>query len=146
MLGAVDTMVAVRRDDERLKVTIEKQKDEDEGPPIRLRTKVVDVMRGILPETSLVLESDEGAVAPDAAAEGLGRIAAALGANGRMNLSRLSDAIGVAKGRAIQDLTAAIPFGPDYLEISMPVGTVRLAKIRQSDASNSPIEVVRYDV
>lgn len=148
MLGAVDTMVSVKRNEERLTVTIEKQKDDDEGPPIRLKTLQIELMRGLLVENSLVLESDGDKPPPPRMdnRETLGRIAAALGPNGRLTTRKLSEAIGVTSGRGITDIGSMVPLSPDYIEIDMPSGPVRLARTRVSDASNSPIEVVRYDV
>jgi hypothetical protein len=152
LLGAVDTMVKVKRDDDRLTVTIEKQKDDDEGEPIRLRTSPVEWMDGLKPVKSLVLVADEFTSAPpppppDESTVLLRQVAALLGENGRMITNKIASGLGLS-GRKKQELMEIIPLLPDYATV-IPYDngpTVRLAKRRTGSGTTSPVEVVRYDV
>jgi len=152
LLGAVDTMVKVKRDDDRLTVTIEKQKDDDEGEPIRLRTSPVEWMDGLKPVKSLVLVPDEfraapAAPPPDESTVLLRQVAALLGENGRMITNKIASGLGLS-GRKKQELMEIIPLLPDYATV-IPYDngpTVRLAKRRTGSGTTSPVEVVRYDV
>jgi hypothetical protein len=150
LLGGVDTMIKVKRDGERLTVTIEKQKDEDEGAPIQLRTKVVEIGNGLKSETSLVLVEDASPIpaAPeDPHVADLSLAAQALGRNGRMTANQIATSLGWS-GRRKQDIMDAIPFAPDYREVSVPglSALVRVARTRRGSGVTSPLEVARYDV
>lgn len=152
LLGAVDTMVKVKRDNDRLTVTIEKQKDDDEGEPIRLRTSPVEWMDGLKSVRSLVLVADEissfrTAPEPDEATKLLRNVAMLLGENGRMITNKLSTGLGLS-GRKKQELIEIIPLLPDYATVTLSENgpTVRLAKRRTGSGTTSPVEVVRYDV
>lgn len=60
--GAQDTMLVVERNEDRLTVTIEKQKDDEEGEPITLKAHKVALDGGLPVEgapTSLVLVADD---------------------------------------------------------------------------------------
>lgn len=147
LLGAVDTMIRCKRDKERLTVTIEKQKDDDEGEPIQLRTVKMEWMNGLKPDKSLVLIPD-GSPPPkpvDASTELLRRVAMMLGENGRMVTNKVATEMGVSQ-RTKQEFSDIIPFSPDYVEVTLATGeTVRMGKTRRGSGSTSPVEVVRYD-
>jgi hypothetical protein len=62
--GAADTILSVEREEERLTITIEKQKDDEEGEPIILKALKVALDGGEVVDdapTSLVLVGDEAA-------------------------------------------------------------------------------------
>lgn len=148
LLGAVDTMVRVKRDKDRLTVEIEKQKDDDEGEPIQFRTVPVEWMTGMRAEKSLVLIADGVPVSSpkDATMALLVQVALVLGANGRMVVNQVAVSMGLS-GRKRQEFANSIPLAPDYINVTLPNDdlVVRLARARRGPGSTSPVEVVRYD-
>jgi hypothetical protein len=156
LLGGVDTEIKVERHDDRLTVTITKQKDDDEGSPIQLRVENVDLGGPLNPQQSLVVVTDDEAKALDtgetmaqreARMRALGEVAKALGPDGRLTTTRLVEALGwPAGGRAKERIAALIPFAPGCAEVTTDTGTARLWRIRQGEKDTSPIIVRRQDV
>ena len=146
LLGAVDTMVQVKRDGEAVTLTIEKQKDDDEGRPIKLVTKKVEWLEGLQPWSSLVLvEDDEAKPEPRDNRADWREIARALGENGKMTTNAIRAAL-MWGGSRVQEACASLPFYPDYVTIDLgPDLTVRLQRNRQGTGATSPVNVLRSD-
>jgi hypothetical protein len=117
-LGALDTLVRVKREEDKqnLTLTIEKQKDDDEGAPIHLQAVKVEIGQGIVPETSLVVIPREPPPRgrpkktnePDAD-EMLMRVILAMGENKEVPFRAVADALGVTSGTGRQALSDMIP-------------------------------------
>jgi hypothetical protein len=150
LLGAVDTMIQVKRDDTRLTVTVEKQKDDEEAKPIQLTIEMVEWMEGLQVVKSIVLNE---AAAPDShAASGQDfssihrQIAAAIGPNGRMASRRVAQAIGITSGNKRDEMNQSIPFYPSYVEVTLPDGKCHLMRTRETEAATSPHLIVRTEI
>lgn len=156
LLGAVDTMIQVNRDEGTLCVTVkvEKQKDDEPPEPLRLEGEKISLDGRLNPETSLVFNgSNQRGSGSESTAEREGRldmlrqIARALGPNGTLTSNKLLEALGLSSGGTGRaKISGVIPLGPDYVEIAADEGVVRLARIRSGSAETSPIVVRRYDV
>lgn len=155
-LGAMDMLARVERSDDgqTVTLTIEKQKEDEEGAPIRFGVVKVDIGSGFKPETSLVLELEHAAAraAQQTADERearlllLGLCASALGPDGVLTLNRLADAIGTPGGRAREAIKDAIPLAPDCVEVPTADGIARLWRARQGEAATAPFTVRRKDM
>ena len=151
LLGAVDTMVRVTRDDDNLTIKVEKQKDDDEPAPINLRIERVDLSHDLIVEQSLVLVPGTApAVTPLASSltqsgNGLDllrlEVAGIVQPGGRMILARLVQALGTPRGRTYERLNEAIPLAPAAAEFVWNDLPVRLWRTRTGLAANSPVEV-----
>lgn len=155
-LGAMDTLARVKRGDDKdtVTLTIEKQKEDEEGPPIVLGVIKIELSVGLSPESSLVLVAKATAEV-DAAKEAdarkqrldlLAECARALGPDGVLTLNRLADAIGRPGGRARDAIKDAIPLAPDCAEVPTPDGIARLWRARQGEGATTPFTVRRKDM
>lgn len=155
-LGAMDTLARVKRseDKETVTLTVEKQKEDDEGPPIKMGVLKIEITTGLKSESSLILVPQD-TMAVDAAKEAdarqarltlLAECAQALGPDGVLTLNRLADAIGRPGGRARDAIKDAIPLAPDCAEVPTLEGLARLWRARQGDGATSPFIVRRKDM
>jgi hypothetical protein len=156
LLGAVDTMIRVIREEDQVTVTVEKQKDDDEAKPIHLQVERIDLSHGLTVEKSLVLvPRDAASPAPAATrppptpsdpSQGqenlLLEVAGMVRPGGRMFLARLVEAFGGPRGRTYERITTAIPLAPNGIDIEWHGTPVRLWRTRTGLAANSPMEVV----
>lgn len=150
LLGAVDTMVKITRDGERVTLEVEKQKDDEEAKPITLHVEKVDLSHGLTVEQSLVLVGQppadlppvpEPVIAEEALGDLLLEIASLVQPGGRMILGRLVLALGTPRGRTYERINAAIPVAPGAVDIVLNDRPVRLWRTRTGLAANSPVEV-----
>jgi hypothetical protein len=146
LLGAVDTMIRVTREEDQVTVEVEKQKDDDEAKPIDLQIERVDLSHGLTIEHSLVLvPQPESAVASPSWKEDyidlLLEVAGIVQPGGRMILARLVEALGTSRGRTYDRLNKAIPLAPGGVDVVLNDVPVRLWRTRTGLASNSPVEV-----
>jgi hypothetical protein len=146
LLGAVDTMIRVTRDEDRVAVEVEKQKDDDEAKPINLQIERIDLSQGLTVEHSLVLVPQlESAVASPSWKEDyidlLLEVAGIVQPGGRMILARLVEALGTTRGRTYDRLNKAIPLAPGGVDVVLNDVPVRLWRTRTGLAPNSPVEV-----
>ena len=117
LLGAVDTMIQVKRDGDHLTVQVEKQKDDDEGSPVRLRTEIIDLSEGLKSEKSLVLVEDISAGSRDRSGRRAGPRADCLFARAQRPCQRPVGSprcLGVSTGRPSEHMAAQIPLYPEY--------------------------------
>ncbi len=158
LLGAVDTMIRVTREEDQVTVAVEKQKDDDEAKPIHLQVERVDLSKNLTVEHSLVLvprtEASQPAapVAPSNSdpVQGheklLQEVAGIVRPGGRMFLSRLAEALGWTRGRSYERLNEAIPLAPNGVDVTWHGTAVRLWRTRTGTAANSPVEVVCAEI
>jgi len=149
--GAADTMVHVKKDEDgqSLLVKIEKQKDGEDGQKIRLKARKVELLKGMEPEVSLVLDDDQPKKvthAPGLDIDLLRRIAAVLGEDGKMSINAIGTALNMTGGTARGKIREAVPFYPDYHEIEIADGRCRLFQARSGTAENATINLNRTDV
>lgn len=153
-LGAMDMLARVERSEigTSVTLTIEKQKDDEEGDPIVLSVEKVDVTTGIKPETSLVLTLPIAGPEPErpdereARMQMLAQVAAALGPDGVLTINRLAEAIGRQGGHAREAIKDAIPLAPECVEVPTVDGLVRLWRARQGDGATAAFIVRRKDM
>ena len=146
LLGAVDTMVKITREGERITLEVEKQKDDEEAKPITLHVEKVDLSHGLTVEQSLVLVAQpDPVVVPRSWNEEhidlLLEVAGIVQPGGRMILARLVEALGSARGRTYERLNQAIPLAPGGVDVVLNDVPVRLWRTRTGLAPNSPVEV-----
>ena len=154
LLGAVDTMIRVTREEDEVSVAVEKQKDDDEAKPIALQIERVDLSHGLTIEHSLVLVPRGDAAAPAPmptagakhAAEDheqiLQEIAGIVRHGGRLILHHLAKALGWTAGRSYERLNDAVPLAPNGVDVTWHGSPVRLWRTRSGNGSKSPVEVV----
>jgi hypothetical protein len=150
LLGAVDTMIRVTREEDQVTVEVEKQKDDDEAKPIDLQIERVDLSHGLIVEQSLVLvPGTPPAVAPprptlsgDALDKLRLEVAGIVRPGGRMIMARLAEALGWTRGRSYDRLNDAVPLAPDGVDVDWHGTKVRLWRTRTGTAAKSPVEVV----
>lgn len=153
-LGAMDMLARIERSEtsNTVTMTIEKQKDDEEGAPITLEVQKIDVSTTIKPETSLVLvlpSITAGPEKPDdreARLHLLAQCANALGPDGVLTINRLAEAIGTPGGRAREAIKAAIPLAPDCAEVTSIDGICRLWRARQGEGATAAFIVRRKDM
>jgi len=158
LLGAVDTMIRVTREEDQVTVAVEKQKDDDEAKPIHLQIERVDLSHGLTLEHSLVLvprgdtasPTTKPATAPRDISQSqedlLLEVAGMVRPGGRMFLARLVEALGRPRGRTYDRINAAIPLAPNAVDIEWHGMPVRLWRTRTGLAANSPVEVVCAEI
>ena len=160
LLGAVDTMIRVTREEDQITVAVEKQKDDDEAKPFHLQIERVDLSHGLTVEKSLLLVPRDNASSPSPAIkpppgpkepsqsqEGLLlEVAGMVRPGGRMFLARLVEALGGPRGRTYNRVSSAIPLAPDGVELDWHGTPVCLWRTRTGLAANSPMEVVCAEV
>jgi len=156
LLGAVDTMIRVTREEDQVTVAVEKQKDDDEAKPLHLQVERVDLSHGLTVEKSLVLVPRDDASPPPPAVRPppaprepsqsqenlLLEVAGMVRPGGRMFLARLVEAFGGPRGRTYERISTAIPIAPNGVDIEWHGTPVRLWRARTGLAANSPMEVV----
>ncbi len=146
LLGAIDTMIRVTREEDQVTVEVEKQKDDDEAKPIALQIERVDLSHALTIEHSLVLvPQPESMVTSPSWNEDhidlLLEVAGIVQPGGRMILARLVEALGTSRGRTYDRLNKAIPLAPGGVDVVLNDVPVRLWRTRTGLASNSPVEV-----
>jgi hypothetical protein len=155
LLGAVDTMIRVTREEDQVSVAVEKQKDDDEAKPIELQIERVDLSHGLTLEHSLVLVPSGGPAkaprasssAPEESVDGLLQNAAGIvRPGGRMVVARLAEALGWTRGRSYERINDAIPLAPEAVDVVWHGTRVRLWRTRTGTASKSPVEVVCVEI
>lgn len=160
LLGAVDTMVRVTREEDQVTVEVEKQKDDDEAKPIALQIERIDLSHGLTIEHSLVLVARDDASLPTPVVKPhpvskdpsqsqealLHEVAGMVRPGGRMFLARLVEAFGGPRGRTYDRISSAIPLAPNGVELDWHGTPVRLWRTRTGLAANSPVEVVCAEV
>jgi hypothetical protein len=153
-LGAMDMLARVERSETGTTVTltIEKQKDDEEGDPISLGVEKIDITTGLKPENSLVLTLPVSGPEPERPDEREARLmllalcANALGPDGVLTINRLAEAIGTPGGRAREAIKAAIPLAPDCAEVTSIDGICRLWRARQGEGATAAFIVRRKDM
>lgn len=153
-LGAMDMLGRVERSETGtiVTLTIEKQKDDEEGEPITLGVEKVDITTGLKPENSLVLTLPVAGPEPEKPDEREARLhllaqcANALGPDGVLTINRLAEAIGTPGGRAREAIKAAIPLAPDCAEVTSIDGICRLWRARQGEGATAAFTVRRKDM
>lgn len=155
LLGGVDAEIKLERFEDRLTVTVTKQKDDEEGEPIQLCVEKVDIGTPLAPATSLVVVTNEAAqalavgetlTAREERFKALADIAKVLGPNGRMTTARVCAAIGWSVGsRAYARMAEYVPMAPDCVEVTTLEGVARLWRIRETDKPNAALLVRRHD-
>lgn len=156
LLGGVDAEIKLERFEDRLTVTVTKQKDDEEGDPIQLCVEKVDIGTPLAPATSLVVVTNEAAqalavgetlTAREERFKALADIAKVLGPNGRMTTARVCAAIGWSVGsRAYARMAEYVPMAPDCVEVTTLEGVARMWRIRETDKPNAALLVRRQDV
>lgn len=146
LLGAVDTMIRVTREEDRVTVEVEKQKDDDEAKPIELQIERVDLSHDLVVEHSLVLvpQPESLVTSPSWNEEHIDlllEVAGIVQPGGRMILARLVEALGTPRGRTYDKLNKAIPLAPGGVDVVLNDVPVRLWRTRTGLSSNSPVEV-----
>lgn len=145
-LGAMDMLARVERAENGNTVTlkIEKQKEEEEGPPLLLAVEKIDLSVGLLVEKSLVLSLAEKQ--PKGLADKvsmLAKIVRVVGAPGRSKLGVVCDGLGKPRnGASYGEITDAIPFAPGGADVSIDGTKYRLYCGRDGQGATSPIIVI----
>jgi hypothetical protein len=163
LLGAVDTMIRVTREEDQVTVEVEKQKDDDEAKPIALQIERVDLSHALTIEHSLVLvqqaevktsaparppvaSTPEPTVASVTDMALLLEVAGMVRPGGRMFLARLVAALGTPRGRTYARINDTIPLAPAAADVIWNDTPVRLWRTRTGLAANSPVEVVCAEI
>jgi hypothetical protein len=146
--AGVDTEIEIKRSEDRLELAVRKQKDDEPGAPIWLKTEKVETMIGLQPVSSLVVVDASADERPEEKpSELLLQIANALGKHkARLSVRKVGEALGMTSGPARQALAAAIPLIPGTVDVTVGDRRIRMWKVIEGDLPNSPVVLVREDL
>ncbi|WP_424138639.1 AAA family ATPase [Roseomonas chloroacetimidivorans] len=146
--GAVEASILVQEaGDHLVRLINDNQKDAAEADDLVLRLEEVSVGIGRSSLVPMPLDPAERPPEPDKPIELLTQIAHALGGHkGRLTLRKVAEALGMTSGHARKALGQAVPMIPQTVDISLDGKTVRMWKVIDGDAPNSPVMLHREDL